>query len=102
MLGRFLPPSMTTIATVPVHQIKTIMAEHLPCHGDHISFLARFLLVLIKVRSVNLVELATGSGKQAKVVSKDKRLQRCFRTFEFDYDGLAQRLVRLVPIVEGS
>ena len=92
---------MTTIPTDPVHQLKTILAEHLPWHGARLSFLAHFLLALIKVRSVNLAELATGFGGQAKVESHYKRLQRFFRSFEFDYDDLARLLVRLVPVGEG-
>jgi hypothetical protein len=44
----------------PVHELKAVLAEHLPWHGARIGFLAQFLLALFKVRSVNLAELATG------------------------------------------
>lgn len=92
---------MTQRPNDPVHQLKTSLAEYLPWHGARLSFLAHFLLALIKVRSVNLAELATGFGGPAKVESHYKRLQRFFRSFEFDYNDLARLLVRLVPVGEG-
>jgi hypothetical protein len=92
---------MTTPPKDPTHELKAVLAEHLPWHGARISFLAQFLLALLKVRSVNLAELATGFGGKAKVDSHYKRLQRFFRSFDLDYDGLARLLVRLVPVGDG-
>lgn len=85
----------------PAQELKAALAEHLPWHGARISFLAQFLLALLKVRSVNLAELATGFGGAAKVDSHYKRLQRFFRAFEIGYDDLARLLVRLVPVGDG-
>ena len=53
---------------------------------------------LLKVRSVNLAELATGFSGGAKDY---KRLQRFFRTFELDQAALAPLLVRLLGGGEG-
>ena len=88
--------------TAPVHELKAVLAGYLPWHGARIGFLAQlFLLALLKVRSVNLAELATGFGGNSKVDSHYKRLQRLFRSFEIDQDSLARRLVRLVPVGDG-
>jgi hypothetical protein len=92
---------MTAPANDPIRELKAALAEHLPWHGARIGFLAQFLLALLKVRSVNLAELATGFGGKAKVDSHYKRLQRFFRAFEIDPDGLARLLVRLVPVGDG-
>ena len=92
---------MKATANDPVHELKAVLAEHLPWHGARIGFLAQFLLALFKVRSVNLAELATGFGGQAQVDSHYKRLQRFFRSFEIDLDHLARLLVRLVPVGDG-
>lgn len=81
----------------PVQELKAVLAEHLPWHGARISFLAQFLLALLKVRSVSLAELACGFGGKAKVDSHYKRLQRFFRSFEIGYDDLARLLVRVGP-----
>ena len=57
---------MKATANEPVHELKAVLAEHLPWHGARIGFLAQFLLALLKVRSVNLAELATGFGVRPK------------------------------------
>ena len=57
---------MKATANDPIHKLKAVLAEHLPWHGARIGFLARFLLALRKVRSVDLAELATGFGGQAQ------------------------------------
>jgi hypothetical protein len=92
---------MAALPHNPTQELKSVLAEHLPWHGARLSFLAHFLLALIKVRSVNLAELATGFGGSAKIESHYKRLQRFFRSFELDYASLARLLVRLVPVGEG-
>jgi len=92
---------MTDLPKDPIHELKAVLSEHLPWHGARIGFLAQFLLALLKVRSVNLAELATGFGGKAKVDSHYKRLQRFFRSFDIDYDDLARLLVRLVPVGDG-
>ncbi|MFM8445721.1 MAG: IS4 family transposase, partial [Methylococcus sp.] len=50
----------------PHQELKVILSKHLPWHGARIGFLAQFLLALLKVRSVNLAELAAGFGGKAK------------------------------------
>lgn len=85
----------------PAYLLKSALSEHLSWHGARLTFLAHFLLALIKVRSVNLAELATGFGGRAKTESHYKRLQRFFRSFELNYDELARLLVRLLPMGDG-
>ena len=92
---------MTNIPEDGIQELKAILAESLPWHGARISFLAWFLVALLKVRSVSLAELATGFGGSAKVESHYKRLQRFFRAFELDQAALARLLVRLVSVGEG-
>lgn len=85
----------------PVQALRAALSDYLPWHGARLSFLARFLLALFKVRSVNLAELATGFGGKAQAASSYKRLQRFFRSFEIDREVLAWLLVRLFPAGEG-
>lgn len=92
---------MANQAKDPIQELKTVLSEQWPWHGARISFLAQFLLALLKVRSVNLAALATGFGGKAKVDSHYKRLQRFFRSFDMDYCDLARLLVALVPVGEG-
>ena len=92
---------MADQAKDPIQALKTVLSEQLPWHGARISFLAQLLLALLKVRSVNLAELATGFGGTAKVDSHYQRLQRLFRSFDMDYRDLARLLIALVPVGEG-
>lgn len=85
-----------------VSALQAALAEHLSWHGARLNFLARFLLALFKVRSVNLAELAAGFGGKSQAASSYKRLQRFFRRFEIDHDALARLLVHLFPAGEGS
>ena len=70
-------------------ELRKTLQEHFDWHGARLSFLALFLLALIKVRTVNLSELALGFGGRALSASHDKRLQRFFRHFDLDYTDIA-------------
>ncbi len=74
-------------------ELKKTLQAHLDWHGARLSFLALFLLALIKVKTVNLSELALGFGGRALSESHYKRLQRFFRHFELDYTEIAQVVV---------
>jgi hypothetical protein len=74
-------------------ELKQSLKPHLRWHGARISFLALFLLALIKVKTVNLSELALGFGGKALKESNYKRLQRFFRGFELDYSEIAKIVV---------
>lgn len=67
-------------------------------HGARLSFLALFLIALLRVKTVNLVELATGFRSNAKTESSYKRLQRFFRNFDLNYAVTAKAVVTLMNI----
>jgi hypothetical protein len=71
-------------------ELKEALKPHLGWHGARLSFLALFLLALIKVKTVNLSEIALGFGGKARKESNYKRLQRFFRGFELDYSEIAK------------
>lgn len=67
-------------------------------HGARLNFLALFLIALLRVKTINLVELATGFRSNAKTESRYKRLQRFFRGFELDYEVIAKAVIALMEI----
>jgi hypothetical protein len=69
--------------------LKQALKPHLGWHGARLSFLALFLLALLKVKTVNLKELALGFEGNALIDSHYKRLQRFFSEFELDYRQIA-------------
>lgn len=79
-------------------ELRGVLQEHLHWHRARLSFLALFLLALIKVKTVNLSELALGFGGWALSASHYKRLQRFFRDFEFDDAEIARLVVKWMNI----
>ncbi|KAM3112936.1 IS4 family transposase [Phormidesmis sp. 146-33] len=69
-------------------------------HGARLSFVAAFLMALLRVKTINLSELATAFSGKAQTDSHDKRLQRFFRHYELDYAEIAQAVVALMGIPE--
>jgi hypothetical protein len=67
-------------------------------HGARLNFLALFLIALIRVRTVNLVEVATGFRSDALTESSYKRLQRFFKDYKLDNELIARAIVELVGI----
>ena len=78
--------------------LRQALKPYLGWHGARISFLALFLLALLKVKTVNLKELAVGFGGNALIESHYKRLQRFFSKFEMDYHQIARIVVHWLNI----
>lgn len=76
-----------------INLLRQTLKPHLGWHGARLSFLALFLIALLRVKTVNLTELATGFRSKAQVDSNAgltphrlrSRLEReCVRS---DYSG---------------
>ena len=80
-----------------VKELKQELSNLLNWHGSRIDFLAKFMLALIAVRTVNLSEIAVAFAGQAQIDSKYKRLQRFLKEFELNYDVIAKLIVHLMP-----
>lgn len=67
-------------------------------HGARLNFLALFLIALLRVKTINLVELAAAFRSEVKQDSSYKRLQRFFNKFDLDYGLIAQAVIKLMEI----
>ena len=81
-----------------VNLLRDSLKIHLPWHGARLNFLALFLIALIRVKTVNLAEIATGFRSEAKIDSSYKRLQRFFAKFDLDYPLIARVIVEMMKI----
>nr|WP_073072786.1 M10 family metallopeptidase C-terminal domain-containing protein [Phormidesmis priestleyi] len=81
-----------------ITQLRQTLQPLLGWHGARVAFLSLFLVALFRVKTVNLAEVATGFAGGAKAASNYKRIQRFLRSFELNYDQIAQLVVRLVGI----
>lgn len=80
--------------------LNQILKSNLKGHQARIELMSNFIVALIRVRSVNLAEIATGFSGQAQVSSNYRRLQRFFKEFEIDFSCLARLMLALLQLQE--
>lgn len=81
-----------------IRSLEQTLLDNLSWNKACIKFVARFLLALYAVRTVNLSILATTFSGRAQEESNYKRLQRFLREFELPYAQLAEFVVKLLGI----
>jgi len=78
--------------------LERTLAENVAWNRARINFLARFIIALIEVRTVNLAEIASVFRGRAKPPSHYKRVQRFLRFFQMPYAQVARFVVRLLGV----
>lgn len=78
--------------------LERTLSQNVAWNRARINFLARFIIALIEVRTVNLSEIANVFSGRAKRESHYKRVQRFFRFFEMPYAQVACFVVRLLGV----
>ena len=81
-----------------VNELKRILSQHLNINKSRIECFSLLVFSLIKVRTVNLSELAQGFESKAKLKSKYRRIQRFFDNFDFDLIDVSVFLLKLFSI----
>ena len=81
-----------------IRSLEQTLLENLPWNKARIKFVARFLLALYAVQTVNLSLLANAFSGSAQIESNYKRLQRFLRQFEMPYAELAEFVVRMLGV----
>jgi hypothetical protein len=81
-----------------INLLRQTLKSHLGWHGARLSFLSLFLIALLRVKTINLTELATSFRSKAQIDSSYKRLQRFFSNFDLDYAVIAQAIVNIMDI----
>lgn len=81
-----------------INQIRKQLRPHLGWHGARLSFVAMFIIALLRAKTVNLAELATVWGGHAAEESNYKRMQRFFRGFEVEMEKIAKMVMSIAGI----
>ena len=81
-----------------IRSLERTLAENVAWNKARINFLAKFLIALIQVKTVNLVQVATAFSGRAQIASNYKRVQRFLRLFEISYAEIAFFVVKLVGL----
>jgi len=74
------------------------LSAHLPLSKSRLHTLARLIILLVNVRTVNLTHIAAQFSSTARTSSSYRRLQRFFQFVRLDEDWLAQLIVRLLKL----
>lgn len=82
--------------------VQEILSEHIVINAARLECMACFIVALIKVRSVNLSEIADAFPGQSQKDSKYKRIQRFFKNFILDLDLIAKLIVEFLPVKHES
>jgi hypothetical protein len=85
-----------------VAMVQAVFMDVLCWNRARIHFLSNFLVALLKVRTVNLVEIATAFSGRAKKDSKYRRIKRFFQSFPIDAFTIACLITQLLPLREAS
>ncbi len=64
-----------------IYSLEQTLDKNLSWNRARIKFLARFLIALFQVQTVNLTKIACGFAGTAKIASNYKKLQRFLRVF---------------------
>ena len=78
--------------------LKAALEPYFPMNAARLHCLAGIILALLKVRTVNLTELADGFPGKAKKESKYKRIQRFIRLSSLNYETVARFIAQLLEI----
>ena len=78
--------------------LEEALSEHLLWNQARIKFLAYFIEALLKVKTVNLTQVATAICGNACVDSKYKRVRRFLRHMIIDQGFIALIAVNILPV----
>ncbi len=78
--------------------LERTLAQNVAWNRARINFLARFLVAVVQVKTVNLAQVASVFGGRAQPASHYKRIQRFLRHFALPYAQVARLVVRLLGV----
>jgi hypothetical protein len=81
-----------------IRLLERTLASNVAWNKARINFVAKFLVALIQVRSVNLAQVAGVFAGGALKGSHYKRIQRFLRHFEVPYAGVAAFVLKLLGV----
>ena len=81
-----------------IRPLERTLAENVSWNKARINFLAKFLIALIQVKTINLVQISSVMCGHAKQASHYKRIQRFLRFFQLPFAELARFVIALMGL----
>ena len=78
-----------------IRPLERTLRENVTWNKARINFLAKFLVALVQVKTINLVQLSSVMSGRAKQASHYKRIQRFLRGFHLPFAELARFVIAL-------
>ena len=82
--------------------LRVILKGHLGWGKCRLDCFVGMLLALVRLKHVNLTQLALAFASQADTKSRYRRLQRFFQEVVFDYDAIARLIMQLFDFYDHS
>lgn len=82
--------------------LRVILKGHLGWGKCRLDCFIGMLLALVRLKHINLTQLALAFASQADPKSRYRRLQRFFREVVFDYDAIARLIMALFDLYDQS
>jgi hypothetical protein len=81
-----------------INELQKILSNLFNWHKSRIECLAQIIQALFLVKTVNLSEIANSFLTKSKEKSSYRRIQRFFKTFEFDLSSITSLVLCLFPL----
>lgn len=81
-----------------IRPLERTLRENVTWNKARINFLAKFLVALVQVKTVNLVQVSSVMSGRAKPDSHYKRIQRFLRFFHLPFAELARFVIALIGL----
>ena len=78
-------------------KLKRYLEAQIAASEHRLDFIARFILALIQVKTVNLTQLGLALNGQVKSTSNYRSIQRFFEQFSFNKQVISQWLITQLP-----
>jgi hypothetical protein len=78
--------------------LKRTLAENVTWNKARINFLAKFLVALLQVKTINLVQVSSVMSGRAQPASQYRRIQRFVRFFDLPFAELARFVIALIGL----
>lgn len=80
-----------------VNQLTDILAGHLVMNRARLTLISMFILSLLKVKTINFVDISKGMAGLAKKESKYRRIQRFFSEVYPNTRHVSQLILSILP-----
>jgi len=85
-----------------INELTKTLSQHFSFNKSRIECFSLLILSLIKVRTVNLSELAQGFEGKAKLKSKYRRIQRFFDNLDLEISTVSSYLLKLFNLLNSN